>query len=163
MEIIQQFSKRLHVLENRIPPPIVAAAFAALMWLGSRYAPGLEQDAPMRIGVALVPLVVGVLVAVSGAVSFRRARTTVNPQRPEAASSLVVSGVFQYSRNPMYLGVALILVAWAALLSSPLALLGVAGFVLYINRFQIAPEEKALASLFGQQFAEYKSRVRRWC
>lgn len=151
------------MLENRIPPPIVAGIFAALMWLASRYVPGLEQESSMRIGVALVPLVLGAVVCLSGVVSFRRAKTTVNPLKPETASSLVASGVFRYSRNPMYLGFALILVAWAAFLSSPIALLGVVGFVLYINRFQIAPEERALMSLFGQEFVEYKLRVRRWC
>lgn len=151
------------MLENRIPPPIVAGIFAALMWLVSRYVPGLEQESSMRTGVALVPLVVGAVVCLSGVVSFRRAKTTVNPLKPETASSLVASGVFRYSRNPMYLGFALILVAWAAFLSSPIALLGVVGFVLYINRFQIAPEERALTSLFGQEFVEYKLRVRRWC
>ncbi|NER62664.1 isoprenylcysteine carboxylmethyltransferase family protein [Pseudomonas sp. MAFF212427] len=98
----------------------------------------------------------------AGVLSFRRARTTVNPLKPETASALVRSGVYRYTRNPMYLGFATVLVAWAILLAWPPALLGVLGFVVYMNLFQIGPEERALARRFGGEFAQYCNGVRRW-
>ena len=95
-------------------------------------------------------------------VSLRRARTTVNPLRPERASALVTTGVYRITRNPMYVGMALMLLAWAVLLASPAALAGPVTFIAYMNRFQIGPEEDALDTLFGPDYAAYRSRVRRW-
>ena len=86
----------------------------------------------------------------------------MNPIKPSAASSLVTGGVFRFTRNPMYLSLLLYLLAWAAYLSNWLALLFVPVFVLYINELQIKPEERALAVLFGAEYASYKGRVRRW-
>jgi protein-S-isoprenylcysteine O-methyltransferase Ste14 len=82
--------------------------------------------------------------------------------KPASASSLVSSGVYRITRNPMYVGVLLVLVAWATFLAAPLALPGPLAFVLYIGRFQIAPEEAVLGKLFGAEYAEYKAKVRRW-
>ncbi|WP_210307157.1 methyltransferase family protein [Paenochrobactrum gallinarii] len=96
---------------------------------------------------------------------IRRPSTTsspINPLRPETTSALVTTGIYRYSRNPMYVGFALFLLAFAVLLSSPGALLGVLGFVLYIDRFQILPEEQALNVLFGADFTNYCTQVRRW-
>lgn len=150
-------------LENRIPPPLVATLFGLLMWLAARLLPGALQLAiEWRIGLALLVLLAGVAICLAGVLSFRHARTTVNPLKPETASALVSSGVYRYTRNPMYLGFATTLLAWAIYLAWPLALLGVMGFVLYMNRFQIEPEERALAGLFGSDFAQYCSQVRRW-
>lgn len=152
----------MKILENRIPPPVVATLIAALMWLLSRHVPGVDLAGPVRMLAALVVAASGLVVCLAGVVSFRRAKTTVNPLKPETASSLVVSGIYRYTRNPMYVGFAVCLAGWAVYLASPVALLGVAGFVLYINRFQIAPEERALAALFGEAFTAYRARVRRW-
>ena len=99
---------------------------------------------------------------IAGVVSFRKAKTTVNPLKPEEATSLVNSGIFRFTRNPMYVGFALVLLAWAIYLSSPLSLVGVLGFILYIDRLQIEPEERALNELFGSEFESYRSNVRRW-
>jgi len=82
--------------------------------------------------------------------------------KPQSSSVLVVSGVYKLTRNPMYLGFLLVLLGWAVFLSNVLAFLLLQAFIAYMNRFQIEPEERALASLFGQDFADYKSRVRRW-
>jgi protein-S-isoprenylcysteine O-methyltransferase Ste14 len=95
-------------------------------------------------------------------VSFRRARTTVNPTKPESSSVLVDSGIYRLTRNPMYLGFSLGLSGWAVMLSNMFAFLLLPIFILYMDRFQIEPEEKALAAIFGRQFAVYKTRVRRW-
>jgi protein-S-isoprenylcysteine O-methyltransferase Ste14 len=140
----------------------VGVIAAALMWFASLAAPSLDFRFPARsvssVGLALI----GVLTCLAGVGSFRRAKTTVNPMKPDAASSLVVSGIYRYTRNPMYLGFLLILLGWAAFLANLLALLLLPAYVLYMNRFQISPEERALASLFPQDYAEYRGRVRRW-
>jgi protein-S-isoprenylcysteine O-methyltransferase Ste14 len=152
----------MRMLENKIPPPIVAALFGLFMWLTARYTQGLDLAYSVRVLVALLVLAIGVGFSVAGVLSFRQAQTTVNPLKPEAASTLVRSGIYQYSRNPMYVGFALLLLAWTCYLASPPALLGVLGFILYMNRFQISPEERALTSLFGSEFQAYKAHVRRW-
>jgi protein-S-isoprenylcysteine O-methyltransferase Ste14 len=149
-------------LEATIPPPALAAAIAVAMWVTSRLAPLLQIPGAVRLGTAAAVLVVGVGFSVGGVLAFRRARTTLNPTKPEQASSLVRSGVYRVTRNPMYVGLLCVLVAWAVFLSSAWALLGPLIFVLYIGRFQIAPEERALAKLFGSEFAEYQVKVRRW-
>jgi protein-S-isoprenylcysteine O-methyltransferase Ste14 len=118
---------------------------------------------PWRLALAMLLVLCGGAVALAGVLAFRRARTTVNPLRPDSASQLVVAGIYRHTRNPMYLGMALWLLAWGLWLDVPPALLGVPAFVLYLNRFQIAPEERALQALFGADFAGYCARVRRWC
>jgi protein-S-isoprenylcysteine O-methyltransferase Ste14 len=132
------------------------------MWATSRLAPLLQIPGALRLGTAAAVLLVGIGFSVGGVLAFRRARTTLNPTKPEQASSLVRSGVYRVTRNPMYVGLLCVLVAWAVFLSSAWALLGPLIFVLYIGRFQIAPEERALAKLFGSEFADYQAKVRRW-
>jgi protein-S-isoprenylcysteine O-methyltransferase Ste14 len=150
------------VLPVKIPPVVVVMITAALMWLASHGAPWTCFSLPGRHLIAAGIGSVGVLVALIGIAAFRRARTTVDPTRPEAASSLVCTGIYAYTRNPMYLGFLLILAAWAVLLSNLVALALLPAFVLYLNRTQISFEEEALAARFGREFADYKSRVRRW-
>ena len=151
----------MNALELKIPPPIVATLVAALMWLASR-APALRLEVPARRMIAASLAVFGVAVATAGISSFKRAQTTVNPLKPQSTSSLVVSGVYRVSRNPMYVGMLLMLLGWAVLLSNVLALAIVPAFVLYMNRFQIGPEETVLARMFGGEYETYRSRVRRW-
>jgi protein-S-isoprenylcysteine O-methyltransferase Ste14 len=149
-------------LELKIPPPIVALCFALFMWLASKLVPPVQSPFGLRRGVAIVLVAAGLAVSVAGVVSFRRARTTINPTRPTAASALVSTGAYRFTRNPMYVGLALCLLAWAAFLSNVVALLLVPLFVSYINRFQIIPEERALLELFGARYTAYKVMVRRW-
>ena len=94
--------------------------------------------------------------------SFKKAHTTVNPLNPEACSTLVDTGIYRYSRNPMYLALLLALAGWGIFLGNFYALVLTIAFVLYMNRFQIRPEEKALEALFGTGFLEYRRSVRRW-
>jgi protein-S-isoprenylcysteine O-methyltransferase Ste14 len=149
-------------LELKIPPPAIAILVAVGMWLLSTTAPPLHLPAAIRVYASLAIALMGIGMAVSGVVAFRRAKTTVNPTKPETTSSLVSSGIYRVTRNPMYTGLLFVLFAWAIYLSSAWALLGPVCFVLYIGRFQIAPEERALSALFGDAYAAYKSRVRRW-
>ncbi len=116
----------------------------------------------LRLGTALVFVAIGQSISISGILLFRRAGTTVNPFKPGATSSLVTTGIYRFTRNPMYIGLLLTLLGWVAFLSSPSALFYLAVFVLYMNRFQIEPEERVLSSLFGADYAAYQTRVRRW-
>ena len=149
-------------LELRVPPVAVASVAALCMWLLSRWTPGLEWGQPWRLGIAVLLLTTGVVVAVAGVLEFRRARTTVNPTTPQAASSMVRAGIYRHTRNPMYLGMLLILAAWAAWLANLAAAAVLPAFLLYINRFQIKPEERILAGLFAADFDAYRRSVRRW-
>lgn len=153
----------MRALELKIPPPIVALLVAAAIWgvsLVSR--PPIDVFTLVRAVLATALALAGGAISLSGTVAFRRAKTTVNPMKPQSTSSLVTTGVYGFTRNPMYLGLLFVLVAWAAFLFSPWTLLGPLGFVFYMNRFQIEPEEKALATLFGAAFTTYKTKVRRW-
>ena len=152
----------MHVLDLKVPPLAVGALLAAFMWLVSRLVPGFNFVFPGREFLALTLAIAGAMIIVLGVASFRRAKTTINPMKPELSSSLVISGIYKLTRNPMYLGFLLVLVGWAVFLSNALAFVFVPAFIFYMNRFQIEPEEKALAGKFGQEFLYYKSRVRRW-
>ncbi len=152
----------MRFLELRIPPPLVGLAMGAGMWAIAHAAPTLQLSSSVRWAVTAALILIGVVVALGGVMSFRRARTTVNPLKPETSAALVTSGVYSFTRNPMYLGMLLVLVGWSAYLSSVWALVGPICFALYITRFQIIPEERVLDGLFGAPFADYKKRVRRW-
>ena len=152
----------MRFLELRIPPPIVGLIIAGGMWTVAHLPPIVQFPRLGRLSVALVLGVIGVAVAVGGVISFRRAATTVSPLKPETSAALVSTGIYSFTRNPMYLGMALALVAWTVYLSSVWSLLGPVLFALYITRFQIVPEERVLDRLFGASFAAYKKRVRRW-
>ena len=149
-------------LELRFPPPLVGITIAAAMWIVASLPPIWPPSSFVRLWAGVILAVIGIAVALSGVISFRRVQTTVNPLRPETSTSLVTTGIFSRTRNPMYFGMLLGLLAWAVYLASPLALLGPVAFALYITRFQIVPEERAMNSLFGSAFSEYSQRVRRW-
>lgn len=152
----------MNFLENKIPPLLAGLLCAGAMWYLTPHTPQLNI-AKIALFITAVGLgAVGVFVMLVGVISFHRAKTTVNPHKPETATALVTSGIYRYTRNPMYLGMLLLLLAWAVYLSSPIALIGVLAFWLYIGHFQIRPEERALAALFGGAFSEYTARVRRW-
>jgi protein-S-isoprenylcysteine O-methyltransferase Ste14/putative intracellular protease/amidase len=149
-------------LELKVPPVALAVTVAALMSCARSVTPDFDFPFPSNLMFPVGLALLGVLTCLAGVVAFRRAKTTVNPMKPDTTSSLVVSGIYRYTRNPMYLGFLLVLMAWAAALSNGLALVSLLAFVLYMYRFQIVPEERMLASRFEQDYAEYRARVRRW-
>jgi protein-S-isoprenylcysteine O-methyltransferase Ste14 len=153
---------RRHPLELKVPPPVVALLVAVIMWGVSRFTPLMAVPAVLRYVVTgtLAPLGVGLVVA--GLLTFRFAKTTIHPQKPEEAAVLVSTGLYRVTRNPMYLGLLLILCAWAVWRSAPWGLLGPAAFALYIHRFQIVPEERVLSAKFGDAYEQYTAQVRRW-
>ena len=152
----------MNSLELKVPPVAVTFLTALLMWLVARSLPAGAFVVPARIQFAMILAIIGAATSTLGVVAFRRASTTVNPMKPEAASSLVHSGIYTVTRNPIYLGLLLILAAWGLFLANALVFLLLPVFIGYMNRFQIRPEERALTALFGQAFVAYTARVRRW-
>jgi protein-S-isoprenylcysteine O-methyltransferase Ste14 len=153
---------RMAALELKVPPLAVLLAAAAAMALAARLTPALTATFAAQGALAWALAAAGVAVALAGIAAFRRARTTVHPMHPENASALVATGIYRRSRNPMYLGMLLLLAAWSVLLGNALALAGLPAFVAYIDRFQIRPEERALRARFGAGFDAYARSVRRW-
>jgi len=149
-------------LTLRVPPVVLFLVIGLLMWTLSAWLPSWRLTLPGRTVLAILLLLGAGGVGIAGVRAFGRARTTVDPLRPQRASALVTSGIYRRTRNPMYVALAIALLAWATWLEHPLALLGVAAFVGWMNRFQIAPEERALRALFGTEFERYCSEVRRW-
>lgn len=152
----------MKVLECRIPPPIVLTLLGIAMWALARETGVIPVDLAVRIALGLGAAFLGGVIAITAVRHFRRASTTVNPMKPQTTSALVTSGIFGYTRNPMYVGMACVLIGWALFLAAPWTLLGPVLFVLYITRFQIIPEERVLAQIFGSEFTSYMSKVRRW-
>jgi protein-S-isoprenylcysteine O-methyltransferase Ste14 len=152
----------MHGLELKVPPVLVVILMAVVMWSVSLYTPALAFTFPGSVLLAASAAIAGVIASASGVVSFQRAGTSVNPLKPGSSSSLVCSGMYAFTRNPMYLGFLLMLVGWSIYLSNVLAFLVVPSFILYLDRFQIEPEERALSVRFGQEFVSYRARVRRW-
>lgn len=149
-------------LDLRIPPLAVTAIAAGLAWFGAHAFPALNLELPARAWVAAAFVLLGVTCSLLGVASFRRARTTVNPLTPDGATALVVSGIYRYTRNPMYLGFLLLLLGEIAWLANPVALLVAPAFLLYLNCFQVGPEEQALRQRFGMEYSIYAARARRW-
>ena len=154
--------ERRHSMENRIPPPLVVVLIGAAMAVIAWFTPALEIGSNVRVAVGGIAIALGALVAVQGARMFWRNKTTINPVDLESASALVTSGVFRFSRNPMYVGFTALLVGWAVCLAAPWALVGPVAFVLFTNRFQIIPEERVMRDKFGQAYDDYQAQVRRW-
>ena len=149
-------------LELKIPPLAVWLVLAGVM-LGVAYAaPGLSFTLAGSSAIALALVALGIAVALAGVINFRNKRTTVNPLTPSASSVIVSGGVYRFSRNPMYLGFLLALTGWAVYLSNAGSMLLLPAFVAYMSQYQIKPEERALRAKFGNEFAQYMSRVRRW-
>jgi protein-S-isoprenylcysteine O-methyltransferase Ste14 len=146
----------------RVPPVALFVVVALLMWAVDSWLPSWRITLPGRTVVAVLLLLAAGAIGIAGVRAFQRARTTVDPLRPEKASALVTSGIYRRTRNPMYVALAIALLGWAIWLGHPLALLGVAAFVAWMNRCQITPEERALRALFGAEFERYCSEVRRW-
>ncbi|MBO6756296.1 MAG: isoprenylcysteine carboxylmethyltransferase family protein [Roseibium sp.] len=147
----------------RIPPPVIGLAGGAAIWFAAKAAPALIVSFPGRVIVAGVLVAIAVLIEGGGVWRFIRHKTTVNPLKPDRASSLVVTGVYRFSRNPMYLGLVCLLAAWGVYLGALIAtLIVVAAVVWYLTEFQIKPEEAALEKRFGDPYHAYKQKVRRW-
>ena len=152
----------MQALELRIPPPIAAGIVGLAMWWTAHLLPAVHPAGPWRAIVAGACAAFGATVALLGVWAFHRAKTTVNPIHPEAASSVVTRGIYSYTRNPMYVGLTAGLLGWAVWLSVPWVFLGPPALMLFLWRFQIIPEERVMSSKFGRDYDDYRKRVRRW-
>jgi protein-S-isoprenylcysteine O-methyltransferase Ste14 len=149
-------------IENKIPPPILMLVIAAAMWGVAELQTSIRIDPAWRIGLFLALNVTALVFGVGGIIAFRRARTTINPVQIERASRLVTGGIYRLTRNPMYVGLTALLATWAVWLASPWTLLGPVLFALFTHHFQILPEERVMRAKFGQEYEDYRKRVRRW-
>ncbi len=152
----------MKALELKIPPPVYALSIALLMWLLNKYIPvAVLVQAPWnKVGLAIV-VIAGTLDLWS-LFLFIKQRTTVNPMKPANTSDLVVSGLYKISRNPMYVGMLIMLLGFAVWLGSLTPFLVLPLFYFVITQMQIKPEEKFLLEKFGTQYQTYKESVRRW-
>ena len=149
-------------LELKLPPVAVTALFAVAMWGIARVMPPQPLPQVVTFVAAALFTIGSGIVGIAGVAAFHRAGTTVNPLQPENSSTLVVDGVYRYTRNPMYLALLMLLFAWGIALSNPYSMLAAWTFIPYMNRFQIRPEERAMTQRFGAEFLRYAARVRRW-
>ena len=151
-----------HPFAPRLPPLVVALLAGLGAWGIAHAVPALRVESPILLPVAAAFALLGAGCSLLGVISFRRAHTTVNPMNPGAATALVVSGVYRLTRNPMYLGFLFVLLGELTWLGSAIAWIAAPAFVIYLNRCQIAPEERALRKRFGAEFVTYTTRVPRW-
>ncbi|MFO1458595.1 MAG: isoprenylcysteine carboxylmethyltransferase family protein [Verrucomicrobiota bacterium] len=149
-------------LELKVPPVLLTALLFAAMYGVATATPDAAVRIPGRTGITTGLALLGTVVALAGVLEFRVNRTTANPFNPGAASTVVTRGVYRFSRNPMYLGLLMVLAAWAIHLANLITALALPAFVAYMNEFQIKPEERTLRAKFGTAFSEYQATVRRW-
>ena len=152
----------MSALELRIPPAVVALIAAIGMWLLSGMMSFLDFDLPARTLLSSLLVIAGGVAGFVGIFSFLCAHTTVDPRTPEAARVLVTAGIYRFTRNPMYVGIFLILLAWLVFLGNLLSIIILPLFVVYMNRFQIVPEERTLTAKFADEYLKYQQEVRRW-
>lgn len=148
------------MMNNKIPPPIVTLICALIIYFSSLFFP--SYTFPLFNALGILILGSGLLLIFLAVKSFKKAQTTINPLQPDLASFLVTDGVFKYPRNPMYLGMLFILIFISLRFNLIGGSLVALGFVIYITKYQIVPEEIAMVKLFNDKFIAYKSRVRRW-
>jgi protein-S-isoprenylcysteine O-methyltransferase Ste14 len=146
----------------KIPPVAIGASSIFLVWLLYQYLPIYHIDFIYKDLLAFTITATGIVVALSGVAVFIKSRTTVDPMCPEKARELVIIGIYKYSRNPMYLGILMVIIGSAVYFAALSSFFIVPLFMAYMNRYQILPEEAALQEKFGEQFTRYANNVRRW-
>ena len=147
-------------METKIPPPIVTLVFGLSIYFSRGIFQVIEIKHSFYFGILL--LLLGFVILISAVRLFRKDKTTVNPLSPEQATKLVTDGIFKYSRNPMYLGMGLVLGSIAVFFNLIGGIILIALFCAYITKFQIFPEEKAMRDLFPDDFDKYTKATRRW-
>ncbi|MCB5162841.1 methyltransferase family protein [Marinomonas algarum] len=147
------------MLALKVPPPIIFAASGFCMFALSDFQ---MQLTPWRLTICLVIWLLAMAIALTSIWCFFKCKTSVDPHHPDKSSVLIATGIFNFSRNPMYLSLLLILIGWAFLLSSFWTFVPIIAFILYITQFQIKPEEEILAKKFNDDYHRYCSSVRRW-
>jgi protein-S-isoprenylcysteine O-methyltransferase Ste14 len=149
-------------LELKVPPLAYAFAYALLMKGCCLWLPGYSIHLPFAKVFSPILIGLGLSLTVAGIQAVRRAKTTMNPMKPETTTSVVDSGIYGVTRNPIYVGMLIVLVGWAVHLQNIVAFLMVGLFVATVTQFQIRPEERALEERFGEEYIDYRRRVPRW-
>lgn len=149
-------------LELKIPPVAVVIIAALLMFATRAIVPPFDIPTALHIIIPVLCFIPAAIVGFTAVRSFARAKTTVNPTKPDTASTLVTTGIYAISRNPMYTALAFALLAIATWLANGIAYLIIPVFILYLTRFQIIPEERALTQIFGDEYKAYQQKTRRW-
>ena len=149
-------------MELKIPPLLQLIILGSLMWLTSIYANYFRFNFKYNNEFALFCLTTGAVIIGLSIVTFNRAETTITPLHPDKVSNLVKIGIYQYTRNPMYLGLLLILFSIGGYLQNLASMFVLPIFVWFISQYQIMPEEEALQKVFGQDYKNYQDSVRRW-
>lgn len=149
-------------MKLKLPPAVVFVLFGGLMYLLAKFLPVGEFDFFGRRMLIYVLFAFAFCIGLFAILHFFKSKTTIDPRVPAKASKLVTSGLYKFSRNPMYLALLVLLLAWGLWLGNAFNTLIAAGFVSYMNRFQIMPEEEALKQLFDKQYRDYCKKVRRW-
>lgn len=149
-------------LDHKVPPPVVFLVAAGAAWLLRWLFPALTFTFPGRSVLTILCVLAGIGLGFWGMLAFRRAGTTIDPHAPERTCAFVGTGPYRVSRNPMYLGLAWVLLAVCIHLGNAATLFALAGFIAYLTRFQIRPEERVLLAKFGEPYARYLRTVRRW-
>ena len=147
-------------MNNKIPPPIVTLICGIAIFSSKSF---FNQFFSYNNNIiSLFLLILGLTIFVYAVKSFRMQKTTVNPLEPRQASSLVTTGIFKFSRNPMYLGMLIILLSITFKFNLIGGMIASIFFYIFITKFQIIPEEVAMNDLFGNEFIEYSKKTRRW-
>ena len=147
-------------IKTKFPPPLVALTFGFLINYTKTIFPKIEIKNEIIFGSFMI--ISGLIIILSAIILFKKYQTTITPLNPSNATKLITDGIYKFSRNPMYLGLLLVLVGISIILNLIGGFFFILLFILYINLFQIIPEENAMADLFKDEFLEYKKNVRRW-
>ena len=144
----------------KIPPPILVLILTSLVYFSSTKLESIYL--PYRQSVSVLILIIGLVVIISPVFDFIKSKTTVNPVKFQNVNRLVTTGIYKYSRNPMYLGMILIIISTTVYYLNFLSVFSPLIFYIWINKFQISREEIFLEGKFGNEYLKYKSKTRRW-
>ena len=146
--------------KRKIVPPVYLFLALALMWLLQRFFPVHQYiDTPLAYA-GVIPVLLGIAMAAISAGMFVKVDTGLEPF--DEATTLVTGGFYRITRNPMYMGMFLMLFGVAFLLCSVATLLPLVLFILIIRYNFVLGEERFLEAAFGQSYLDYKAEVRRW-
>ena len=147
-------------IKTKFPPPLVALTFGFLINYTKNIFPKIEIKNEIIFGSFMI--ISGLIILLSAIILFKKYQTTITPLNPSNATKLITDGIYKFSRNPMYLGLLLVLFGISFILNPIGGLSLIPLFILYLNLYQIIPEENAMVDLFKDEFLEYKKNVRRW-
>ena len=144
----------------KIPPPILVLILVVSSFLSSKKIDVIHI--PHQTLVSILILLIGILILIIPVTKFIKYKTTIDPIEFKKVNKLVTSGIYKYSRNPMYLGLLLIVISSSILYLNIYSVSTPIFFYYWINRFQIQREEVFLTEKFGKEYLSYKTKTRRW-